>query len=191
MARRPWLDAVLWAAFGLVIVIASWRMDRLEHQGINPWSVPGLMPGVVGVMMILIAAALLWRGEPVPQQPASDRPAPDQPALDPGASGHPASLPPARPAPDGDRDTGPGEGVRTLIAAVLCIAFAGLTLGHGWSFFVEGAGFIFLFTTVFSWRDWREQRRIGRGLALTLAIAIAASALISWLFESVFLVRLP
>ncbi len=33
--------------------------------------------------------------------------------------------------------------------------------------------------------------RVARGLVQTLAVAVGASAFISWLFESVFLVRLP
>ena len=70
-------------------------------------------------------------------------------------------------------------------------SFAGVALGHGLPFVVEGAVFIFVFTTLFSWPTWRAERRIVRGLAQTLAIAVVASAFISWLFESVFLVRLP
>jgi hypothetical protein len=55
----------------------------------------------------------------------------------------------------------------------------------------EAATFIFLFTSVFSWSQWRADGRVLRALATTLATAILASLLISWLFESVFLVRLP
>ena len=51
--------------------------------------------------------------------------------------------------------------------------------------------FVFVFTTLFSWVEWRAAGRIGRGLLRTLAVAVLSSAFISWLFESVFLVRLP
>ena len=74
---------------------------------------------------------------------------------------------------------------------MLCVLFAGVTLGHGLPFVVEGAAFIFVFTALFSWPRWRAERRVGRGLAQTLVVAVVASTLISWLFESVFLVRLP
>ena len=56
---------------------------------------------------------------------------------------------------------------------------------------IESAVFVFLFTTVFSWSQWRAENRVLKGLATTLAIALVASLFISWLFESVFLVRLP
>jgi len=69
--------------------------------------------------------------------------------------------------------------------------FAGVSLGHGLPFAVEGAAFILLFITVFSWPQWRAEGRVGRSLATAFVTAVASSALISWLFESVFLVRLP
>jgi hypothetical protein len=53
--------ALGWIVFGAAVLAGSWRMDRLESLNINPWSVPGLMPGVLGALMILFGAALGWR----------------------------------------------------------------------------------------------------------------------------------
>ena len=50
-----------WAAFGAAVLAASWRMDRLEGLNVNPWSVPGLLPGVLGALMLLFGAALALR----------------------------------------------------------------------------------------------------------------------------------
>ena len=36
-------------------------MDRLESQGADPWSVPGLVPGIIGVVITLLGLALLLR----------------------------------------------------------------------------------------------------------------------------------
>jgi putative tricarboxylic transport membrane protein len=47
--------------FGAAVLAASWRMDRLESLHINPWSAPGLMPGVLGALMIVFGAALFVR----------------------------------------------------------------------------------------------------------------------------------
>jgi len=163
MSRRDEVvNAGVWAALGAVIVVASWRMDRLATMNINPWSVPGLTPGLVGALMIVLALALALQA----------RRAADDPGLD-------------EAAPAG------GAALRSLAAMALCVLFAGITLGHGLPFVVEGAIFIFAFTAVFSWRTWRDHNRIARGLAQTFAVAVLASAFISWLFESVFLVRLP
>ncbi|HEU4352985.1 MAG TPA: tripartite tricarboxylate transporter TctB family protein [Burkholderiales bacterium] len=50
-----------WALFGAAVLVASWRMDRLESLNINPWSAPGLMPGVLGALMVLFGLALAVR----------------------------------------------------------------------------------------------------------------------------------
>ena len=163
MSRRGELiDAAVWAALGAAILVASWRMDRLEHLSINPWSAPGLTPGVVGALMIVLALALA-----MPARRAA--------------------------APDGTAETAPppGSARRTLIAAALCVTFAGVTLGRGLPFVVEGAVFIFVFTSIFSWRSWREEQRVARGASQALVVAVLTSTVIAWLFESVFLVRLP
>lgn len=156
------LDAAFWAALGAAILVASWRMDRLEALGINPWSAPGLMPGVVGTLMIVLALVLAFQA----RRAAAD----DEP---------PAAVPPV------------GSARPVWVAATLCVTFAGLTLGRGLPFVVEGAVFIFVFTTVFSGPTWRESRQVARGLVQALIVAALASTAIAWLFESVFLVRLP
>jgi putative tricarboxylic transport membrane protein len=158
--RGELVDAAIWAVLGSGIVIASWRMDRLESLNINPWSAPGLTPGVVGALMILLALALALQTRRVAADPAE-------------------SAPPA------------GSARRTFTAAMLCVLFAGLTLGRGLPFVVEGAVFVFVFTAIFSWTAWREERRVARGVVQALVVAVLACVSIAWLFESVFLVRLP
>ena len=50
-----------WALFGAAVLAASWRMDRLESLNINPWSAPGVMPGVLGALIVLFGLALALR----------------------------------------------------------------------------------------------------------------------------------
>jgi len=62
--------AVGWIVFGAAVLAASWRMDRLENLHINPWSAPGLMPGVLGALMIVFGAALGLRALRQPIAPS-------------------------------------------------------------------------------------------------------------------------
>jgi hypothetical protein len=164
--NSEYLSAACWAVFGVVIVVASWRLDRLENLDINPWSVPGLTPGLVGALIILLAIAL---GLQARRKASTVSAEPDESA----------------------QDVQPGNPWRSVLAGILCFLFAGVSLGRGVPFVAEGAVFIFVFIVAFSWTQWRTENRLARGLLTSLAVAVAASALISWLFESVFLVRLP
>ena len=48
-------------AFGAAVLFVSWRMDRLESLNINPWSAPGVVPGLLGALMALFGLALCVR----------------------------------------------------------------------------------------------------------------------------------
>ena len=175
--------------FGLIVLVASWRIDRLESLHINPWSIPGLLPGIVGVLIMLLAIALAWQAR-CGTAPAASAASAALPAAAAGATAA-ATVPASAPAasePEGSRME---EWGRILAAAALCVLFAGVSLGRGLPFMAEAAAFIFLFIAAFSWPQWRAENRQLRGLATTFVTAVVAAACISWLFESVFLVRLP
>jgi hypothetical protein len=166
--RADLISAALWGAFGTVVIVASWRLPRLEQMGINPWSVPGLTPGLIGAAIVLIALALALRA--LRDAPASGTQPSDETGIDPASS---ASL------------------RRSALAALLCLAFAGISLGHGLPFVLEATLFVFVFVCVFSWRAWRAEGRWVRGVVSTLLVAVLSSSFIAWLFSAVFLVRLP
>jgi hypothetical protein len=142
-----------WALFGAAVLIASWRMDRLESLNINPWSAPGLMPGVLGALMVLFGLALAVR----PRSAAQPEPA--------------------------------GSWRRTALALVLCFAFAAGLLGRGLPFWLTSAAF--MFAAIFAFRVMDGEPPRGRLAASSAAIAIVAALVISYVFQDLFLVRLP
>ena len=63
-ARADFYGGLAWVALGLAIGIASWRMDRLERMGVSFFTAPGLVPGVLGILIAaggLVLAARAWR----------------------------------------------------------------------------------------------------------------------------------
>jgi hypothetical protein len=147
-----------WVAFGATVLVASWRMDRLESLHINPWSAPGLMPGVLGGLMMLFGAALAARS--FYENEVSET----------------ATV--ATPS-------------RTVLALVLCVAYAAGLLGHGWPFWLTSAVFLFVCILAFRRLD-RDAGTTLKSLVLTTAaIALVAALVIGAVFEQLFLVRLP
>lgn len=60
MSLADRITAVALAALGLSMTVGGWRMDRLEIRQIHPASIPGLVPMMLGALMVF-CAALLWR----------------------------------------------------------------------------------------------------------------------------------
>jgi hypothetical protein len=55
-------QGAFWIALGGAIFYASWTMDRLESLGVKPFSAPGLLPGILGVFIVLLGLTMLVRG---------------------------------------------------------------------------------------------------------------------------------
>jgi hypothetical protein len=151
-----------WATFGALVLAASWRMDRLESLHINPWSAPGLMPGVLGALMIVFGAALAVR------------------ALAQGALRGRGAAPRVS-----ARRIALALGLCLVFAAGLLGHGWPFWLTAFVFLFVAIAAFRFLD------RDAESLASPVRVLLSTAAIALAAAVLISLVFDRIFLVRLP
>lgn len=54
----PLRPGISWAVLGAAISAGAWHMDRLGSLNIEPWSAPGLVPGVLGLGMMLFGLGL-------------------------------------------------------------------------------------------------------------------------------------
>ena len=59
--RTDLKDGLAWLALGAAILVASLLMDRLPEQGVPPYAAPGLLPALLGVVMMLFGALLALR----------------------------------------------------------------------------------------------------------------------------------
>ena len=57
------LQGLFWILVGGAMFYASWTMDRLATLGVQPFSAPGLLPGVLGVFILVLGLAMLVRGK--------------------------------------------------------------------------------------------------------------------------------
>ena len=63
-ARADLYGGAFWIALGAIITIASWRMDRLERLGVSFFTAPGLLPGILGAIMVVCGVILALRSLP-------------------------------------------------------------------------------------------------------------------------------
>jgi hypothetical protein len=162
-ARADLWSALGWIGLGGAIVAGAWRMDRLERLNVNPYTAPGLVPGLLGIGIALMGVILLvrslrargWRAAP---------PVDPMPALPWG---------------------------RLALALALCLGFAAGLLGRGLPFWLTSGLFVFLAVLAFDGPRRRAEGEAGRGVLVALAVAAGAAAGITLVFQEVFLVRLP
>jgi predicted cobalt transporter CbtA len=164
--RADLKDAIGWIVLGLAVVVGSFTMDRLEQQNINPVTVPGLLPGLLGLAMVLLGAVLglrSWRRGALHQ--------------------------PAAPATAHERE----ERKRVWIAVAMCVGYGVVLVGHGIPFWLASTVYVTACILVFQRisPDPAERKLGARARALAFVIGITASV-VTWLvFERLFLVRLP
>jgi hypothetical protein len=166
LVRADLITGIVLVAFGLAVLAESWGMPRFEERRINPWTVPGLVPGMLGVIIAvlgsvlalrsLVAGALRMRTVRTPGEAAEAR----------------TSL------------------IQLLLSGALCLAFALGLIGR-MPFWLATGIFVFAFIATFEWNSKDSGANRFRKLAIALAIAVVAAFAISYLFEHLFLVRLP
>jgi len=162
--RSDFLSALGWMALGIAILIGSVMMDRLEKQGINPYTIPGLLPGLLGIAMTILGALLAAR------------------------SWRPHLL-----ASAGKAAVNRAEQMRILLVLALCIAFGVVLVGHGLPFWLAAAIFVTA-AILFLQHQQRKsagQPLTLRQFATTAAIGLGAGIAITIVFQEIFLVRLP
>ena len=164
--RSDMADAIGWMALGIAILVASVSMDRLESQHINPYTVPGLLPGLLGIAMMLLGGVLGVR--------SWERGALSQPPM---------------PVTADQRE----ERRRVLIVIALCAGYGVVLIGHGIPFWLASTIFVSGSIVVMQRisRDPQERQLTPRMLLKAGVIGVASSVITQLVFQEVFLVRMP
>ena len=162
--RSDFLSAIGWMGLGVAILIGSVTMDRLEKQDINPYTIPGLLPGLLGIAMTILGGLLALR------------------------SWRPHLFASANTAP-----VNRGEQKRLLLVLGLCLAFGVGLVGHGLPFWLAAAIFVTVAILSLQYQQLKSTDRRSR-LRMSFkaaAIGLGAGIAITVVFQEIFLVRLP
>ncbi|WP_040622569.1 tripartite tricarboxylate transporter TctB family protein [Rhodovulum sp. PH10] len=168
LARADLITGIVLVVFGLAALAESYGMPRLEERNINPWTIPGLVPGLLGIVIALLGLVLALR------------------------SAFAGAFGPQVPDPDDTATPQERRAARWQLAtcALLCFVYAVVLVGHV-PFWLATGAFVFVFIVAFEWRRDDEAKARLIKLAYAVAIAVGSAALIPYVFENLFLVRLP
>lgn len=100
MQRSDLASAIVLLIFGLAVTFESWRMPRYESVGGSIYSAPGLVPGLLGVIIALLGAVMLLRSL-AGRRRAEAGPAAEHATLAGAANGPAGGAPPAGALPEG------------------------------------------------------------------------------------------
>ena len=165
-ARSDLAQAVFWLAAGGAIFYGSWTMDRLANLGVQPFSAPGLLPGALGIFIIVLGVAMLVRAlrAGALRGALQSRSAASRSAID-----WRLMLPPT----------------------VLCMAYAAVLVGHGLPFWLASWIFVAAMICTLQFRERQERGELRRLALVALAIGAGAGIVVSLIFQELFLIRLP
>jgi len=166
LVRADFITGIVLIVFSLTVLEESWRMPRLEQLGAHPMSAPGLVPGVLAAVLLILGSVLTLRSVK--------------------RGGHHLGL---NGESIGRAFREPGN-LRCLITLVMCIVYAGFLIGSI-PYWLGTGIFVFLFVTIFEWRPGLETSARIKALAIAVIMGVVVSAAVTWIFQEVFLVTLP
>ncbi len=167
MAKADFLTSIILVALGTAALVESLRMPRLEELGINPYTVPGIVPGLLGAIIALLGLALLVRS-----------------AL---AGGWRLA---GREAAGKGGESARGAGARLAACVVLTVGYAAGLVGQ-LPFWLATFLFVLVFVAAFEYRRAATRGALLRMLATALLHAAVVAAAVTTVFQHVFLVQLP
>ena len=164
MARADFVTALALIALAVGALVESLRMPRFENLSVNPYTVPGIVPGLLSAGLLVMATILLVRSIVRGGWRLS------------AGSAH-AWLKSA-------------AANRLYLSLVLTLGYAAGLVGR-LPFWLATGLFMFFFIVLFEWQASlpARSRAIALGVALTEAVLVTVA--VTLVFQEVFLVRLP
>ena len=161
----PFADLIsgsVWLALAVAIMIGSWTMDRLVHLKVPVYTAPGVVPGFLGLALAIMGALLILR------------------SIRAGALAQ-AALP----------SFSARDHWRLLAALALCFIYPLGLLGSGLPFWLATAIFVAAFVFVFQFEDRKAAGTLLRGAAFAALFGLICGGAVQYVFQELFLVRLP
>jgi putative tricarboxylic transport membrane protein len=167
MVRKDFITSVVLIAFSLTVISMSYTMPRLERRGIDPFSAPGVVPGMIGVVLLCLALVLFTR-----------------------SVRHGGYRIFGREGVSGNQRLMHGAAPRVLLTLFVSTAYAIGCLGR-FGYFTCTALYIFTFICLFEFQSGKPFWGQKKMFLYSAIFAVVASLVITVVFQDLFLVDLP
>lgn len=164
MVKKDFITSVVLIAFSISVVVSSYTMPRLERRGIDPFSAPGVVPGMIGLILLCLALILFVRSV--------------------RRGGYQIF------GVEGEKGGHRGAARRVMLTLVISLVYAIGFLGHI-DYTLSTLLYIFSFILLFEYRWDESLRSQTRVIGYALLQAVVAALLITLVFRKLFLVDLP
>ena len=167
MVKKDFITSIVLIAFSISVVVSSYTLPRLERRGIDPFSAPGVVPGMIGAILLCLSLSLFVRSL---RKGGYHLFSPDE-VVEP-TKRH------------------PGAAGRVLLTLVISLIYAVGCLGR-FDYSIITVVYIFSFICLFEYQPGQRLSDQKTMFGLALLQAVIASLLITVVFRHLFLVDLP
>ena len=166
MPKADFVVSILLMLFSVWIVAHSIKMPRFEDLGANPFSVPGIVPGLLGTIIFILSLAVFIRSL--------------------RQKGYRLGL---------NRETmrgffGDRSIQRMLLTTAICIIYGMLMVGH-MNYYLATFIFVLGFLLIFQYRSAGGTAALRKLLMTSLLQSVLTAAIVGAVFRYLFLVDLP
>jgi putative tricarboxylic transport membrane protein len=162
MARVDLIASAIFIALGVAVAYLSWTMPRLEARGVHPLTVPGLVPGMLGLLLAICGLIVLVRALRSARTPWRTFFA--------GLAGN--------------------ESLRASVVGLLVLVYT-LGLVDRLPFWAATALFVLAFILIFETYMTDAPKPLLKSLPWAAGISVVTALAVTVVFERAFLVRLP
>lgn len=172
MPKADFITSIILMAFSAFVIFESLRMPRLEHRNINPFSIPGLVPAVLGVIMGILSIVLFIRSLRHRGYVLQTR----KQATDSEGTSTSWFMKP--------------ETIRVLLTVGFCLLYAIILIGWVW-YPVATFLFTFVFIVLFEYDRSKLAKQQVKMFVIATVEALLTATAVSVVFRYLFLIRLP
>ncbi|QTL97331.1 hypothetical protein GM661_04690 [Iocasia frigidifontis] len=166
MPKVDFITSIVLIVFSIAVIVMSLQMPRFEYRGANPWSVPGIVPGILGVSIGLMGIALLVRSI---KRKGHNLGISKEKLID--WLHKPASI-------------------RLLLTILLTLIYAWGLIGS-MPYILATFLFITVFIIIFEYNRKEKRQKKTKKMIVAIMIGLIAAAAVSALFQYAFMIRLP